>query len=91
MPFASPKSQKGRASDGAGDVVAQEAPHVEAKLHGQTGPRQIGHGALIVAVDTGRFGRAGRAARSMLGRGQIEDDSLGRGGERGKPELRRPR
>src|SRR4051794_20390238 len=49
-----------------GDVVAQEAPHVEVELHGQTGPRQIGHGALIVAMDMGRFGCAGGTVRRSL-------------------------
>ena len=84
-------SRLGKGDARTGRVAAHEAPHVEVKLHGQAGPGQICHGALVVAVDMGRFGRAGRTARSALGRGQLEDDSLGRGRERGKPELRRPR
>jgi len=73
------------------DVAAQEAPHVEAKLHRQTGPRQIGHGALVVAMDVGRFGCAGGTMRRSLGCSQIEDDTLSRGCKRGEPKPRRPR
>ena len=81
----------GKGDARAGDVAAQEAPHMEAKLHGQTGPGQIGHGALVVAMDVGRFGCAGGTVRRSLGRSQIEDDTLSRGCERGEPKPRRPR
>jgi hypothetical protein len=82
--------RRGTGEARTGGVATQEAPQLELKLHGQTGPGQIGHGALGVAVAMGRFGLAGRTARSALGRTQIEDDSLGRGRERGKPEPRGP-
>src|SRR4029079_11070841 len=74
----------------AGDVAAQEAPHVEMKLHRQIGPGQIGYGALVVTMDVGRFGCAGRTARSALSGSQVEDNLLGRGREHGEPELCRP-